>query len=114
MSWNKNNRAHTSLWFFEKWHHDRRDTQFIPAGEWETSFLIKSVAGDTPGAREKKALTHAEMLDGVFTNLFRASYEQGVDRDAAIDKMKAVLIDDSKRMKDLGDPVDECYQFLGE
>lgn len=114
MSWNRNNRAHTCLCFFEKWHHDRRDTQFNPTGEWTTDFLIKSAAGDTSDMRSNKARAHAELLDGVFASMFRAKYEDGFDQNMAIAQMNDVLSDSSKKMKDLGDPIDAAYQFIGE
>lgn len=114
MSWNRNNRAHACLCFFEKWHHDKRDTLFTPAGEWSSNFLIKSAAGESSDVRSSKARAHAEMLDGVFTGLYRAQYEDGFDRDTAISQMQDVLGDESKKMKDLGDPVDAAYRFIGE
>lgn len=114
MSWQKNNRAHACLSFFEAWHHDQKEVKFTPTGDWSTNFLIKSAAGETAAMRAGKAKTHAEMLDGVFTGLFRAKREAGVDRDAALGSMLAVLGDSGKKLKDLGDPVDASYRFIGE
>lgn len=114
MSWSTNNRAHTSLCFFELWHQEQRDASFEEAGDWSTSYLIRAAAGDSAEMRAGKARTHAELLDGVFTGMNRASYEQGVDREAAVASMVEVLVDDAKQLRDLGDPVDEAYRFLGE
>lgn len=114
MSWSNNNRAHTSLWFFEKWQHNKRKAKFTPSGEWGTDFLIESATGESPEMRKAKAKTHAEMLDGAFTSLFNAKYEEGVTRKAAISAMVAILNDSSNKMKDLGDPVDSLYRFIGE
>jgi hypothetical protein len=114
MSWEKNNKAHACLCIFEKWHHDKRDVPFVATGEWTTNFLIKSAAGDSAAMRRSKARAHAEMLDGVFSNLYRTKYETDVDRDTAVEEMFAVLIDKTKKLKDLGDPVDQAYQFIGE
>ena len=121
MSWNKNNRAHACLYFFSGFagigdaeHHDQRDAQFTPTGEWDTDFLIKSAAGESPDTRAAKARAHAELLDGVFRSLYRARYEEGFDRDSAIQQMHGVLNDPARKLKDLADPVDAAYQFIGE
>lgn len=114
MSWSKNNRAHACLWFFEIWHHDQRDALFEPSGEWSTDFLIKAAPGESGEMRLAKCRSHAEMLDGAFTNLYRAKLESGVTTEDAIDRMVDVLNDKTKKLKDLGDPVDACYRFLGE
>ncbi|MDH3228885.1 MAG: hypothetical protein OEN55_03730 [Alphaproteobacteria bacterium] len=113
-SWQNNNRAHACLWLFEMWHHDRRDAKFTPSGQWSTDFLIRSAAGESAAMRKGKAQTHVEMLDGAFINLYRAQYEDGVDRDTALAAMLAVLNDRDKKLEDLGEPVDANYRFLGE
>lgn len=114
MSWSNNNRAHTSLWFYEKWHLKQKTVPFKDAGDWNTGFLIKAAANDGVEMIENKATAHAQMLDDVFTSLYRASYENGVSRQNAIDNMTTVLKDPSKTMKDLAGPVDLSYKFLGE
>lgn len=114
MSWSNNNRAHTSLWFFEKWHLEQKSSPFNPSGEWSTGFLIKAAAGEGAQMTDNKARAHAQMLDDALTSLYRAKYEEGVSQQDAIDGMYAVLRDTEKQLKDLGDPVDEAYQFLGE
>lgn len=113
-SWQNNNRAHTSLWFFEMWHLDQRTAKFTPSGEWSTNFLIRSAAGESSDMRKDRVRTHAEMLDGAFIKLYRAEYEDGVDRDAALATMEAVLNDSGKTLADLGGPVDASYRFIGE
>ena len=95
-------------------HHDERDAKFTAAGEWETGFLIKSAANDSPTMRAEKARTHAELLDNTFTSLFAAKYEEGVTSEQAVAAMIVVLSDSGKKMKDLGDPVDAMYRFSGE
>lgn len=114
MTWNPNNRAHACLWLFEKWHHGHREEPFSLAGEWRTDFLIKAAAGESAELRQKKAETHAELLDDAFTSLFGARYEQGMTAERAIAGMLAVLADAAKRLKDLGPSVDEAYRFIGE
>ncbi|HJR68994.1 MAG TPA: hypothetical protein VKA43_03065 [Gammaproteobacteria bacterium] len=114
MSWEKNNRAHACLCVFEKWHHKKRDVPFVATGEWTTDFLIKSAAGESAAMRSKKARAHAELLDGAFSGLYRAKYETNFDRDTAIEQMLAVLKNKTMKLKDLGDPVDQAYQFIGE
>ncbi len=114
MSWSNNNRAHACLWFFEKWHLDRKTIPFVAAGNWQTSDLIKAATNDSVVIRENKARAHAQMLDDVFTSLYRAKYEEGISQDDAIESMFGVLNSKSKKMKDLGDPVDLSYKFLGE
>ena len=113
-NWQKNNRAHAGLCFFEKWHHEQPDVKFTPAGQWSTNYLIKSASGESENMRADKAQAHAELLDGAFKSLFVAKYEEGIDRDAALAAILQVLNDSSKKLEDLGDPVDECYQFIGE
>jgi hypothetical protein len=114
MSWEKNNRAHACLCVFEKWHHNKRKVSFEATGEWTTDFLIKSAAGDSAAMRTSKARAHAELLDGAFSGLYRAKYSTGFNRAKAIEQMFAVLDDRALKLKDLGDPVDEAYQFIGE
>ena len=114
MSWSKTNSAHACLFFFEKWYHDRRDTLFTPSGEWSTDFLIKSAAGESAATRSSKANAHAEMLDSVFSNWFKAEYETGFDKNKAIENIINVLDDSTKKMKDLGDPIDSAYRFFRE
>jgi hypothetical protein len=114
MSWSNNNRAHTSLWFFEKWHLGQESSPFHPSGEWSTRFLIKSASGESVEMTNNKALAHAQLVDDAMTSLYRAKYEEGISQQNAIDSIYAVLKDPEKLLKDLGDPVDEAYHFLGE
>lgn len=113
-NWQPNNRAHACLWLFETWHHDRRGERFSEVGTWSTDFVIRSAAGESAAMRHDKVKTHAELLDGAFTSLFGAKYEDNVDRDAALAAMRAVLDDRGKTLADLGDPVDANYRFIGE
>jgi len=114
MAWNSNNRAHACLWLFEIWDKNQRDAGFDEVGEWHTPFIIEFTVGGSPELKAVKARSHAEKLDGVFTALYRACYEQGADRTTAIEEMEAVLNDGSKIMADLADIVDANYKFLGE
>lgn len=114
MTWNPAEPAHACLSFFEKWHHDHRSTLFTASGEWNTDFLIKSSANESQSMRDSKAAAHANLLDEVFTSLFRAQYENGVSKNAAIAEMETVLKDAAKKMKDMGDPVNAAYRFKGE
>ncbi len=114
MSWNSNNRAHACLWTFETWHKKIRDAEFNEVGEWKTDYIIGFAPGGSSDMRRQNAQFHVELLDEAFINLFRASYEEGVDRDMAIEGMLAVLSDSSKTMSDLADPVDDFYRFIGE
>lgn len=113
-NWQKNNRAHACLSFFETWHHNRREVKFTPSGEWDTNFLIKSATEESPDMRASKAKAHAEMLDGAFTGLFGAKYEENVTREDALNAMFQILNEPGKKLKDLGNPVDASYQFIGE
>ena len=114
MTWNPAEPAHACLCFFEKWHQDQRGVQFTPAGEWMTDFLIKSAAGESQQLRDSKAMAHATLLNEVFVNLFRVTYEDGFTQDTAIQQMGDVLKINSNKMKDLGDPVDAAYRFRDE
>lgn len=113
MSWNKNNRAHTSLCFFEMW--DKKvDVKFTTAGEWDTNFLIGFSAGESEETRAFQVKTHADKLDSVFISLYRATYEDGFNSDLAIASISNILSDKDKTLSDLGDIVDAAYKFYGE
>jgi hypothetical protein len=115
MSWSANNKAHACLWQFETWHHNKKEESFTNTGNWQTDFIIKSAAGEPTEMRSSKATTHAELLNQVFTSLFKAKYETGYEEDdKAINAMEAVLKDSAKTMADLGVEVDKAYLFRGE
>ena len=115
MAWDKNNVAHTNLWGFERWRLKDKTVTFVEAGEqWSVSYLIGAAAGESTEMRRQKAEAHAVALDEVFTDFYHAGYEDGITRESAIAVMRDVLFDDTRKMKDLGDPVSDSYRFLGE
>lgn len=114
MSWSINNAAHLCLWHHESWIKNTPDQTFTDCGEWSTDYLIGSAIGESSNMRSKKARKHALMLNDVFINLNRASYERGIDPESAINEMQNILMDRQKTMKDLGDIVDGCFKFRGE
>lgn len=114
MSWNKNNRAHTSLCFFEIWNSKQTNTQFTAAGEWSTDFLIGFSQGESELLRAEQVKTHAQMLDSAFISLYRATYEKDFNFSLAIASISSVLSDKDKKLNDLGDIVDAAYKFYGE
>ena len=76
--------------------------------------MIKSAVGESADNRLKKARAHAALLDCAFTGLNRAEYETDFDQEKAMASMVEVLNDSAKKMKDVGDPVDKAYRFIGE
>lgn len=114
MSWSPNNKAHACLSGFEIWHHKQPGTTFVASGDWGTDFMIKAVPGESPDARTTKATAHAKLLNEAFTSLYGAKPEGNLSEDDAVGRLEAGLSDSSKKMRDLGDIVDDAYRFLGE
>lgn len=114
MAWDVHNRAHLILCAFEKRLKNQRLVPFPEVGEWGIEYIIGATAGESPKERLNKAHFHATQLDEAFTNIYDASYETGVASEHAIARMVTVLADSSKKLKDLGGPVDSAYRFHGE
>ena len=111
--WSNNNRAHTSLWFFETYHHgDAKGFEY--AKTWTTGFLSGVVPGDGPEMIGQKSRAHAVLLDEVFTKLYRATYEPDVTQQAATSALETVLTDVDNSIVDLAKVVDDQYRFNGE
>ena len=111
--WSNNNRAHTSLWFFESYHHGNA-TGFDHAKTWTCGYLTGVVAGDGPEMIASKARAHAVLLDEAFTKLYRATYEPGVTQQETTLAFETVLTDTEKTIVDLAKVVDDKLKFNGE
>ncbi len=115
MSWDNNNVAHTNTWVFERWKLKDKSVTFMEAGSlWGVDRLTGAAGGESSDVRQQKAEAHATALDEIYTDFFHAGYEPGVTQVSAIAAMAAILVDSSKFMKDLGDPVSDAYKFQGE
>ena len=111
--WSKNNRAHACLWFALRVL-DELDTDFRSAGE----LLVRDLTGwnalDSEAARRRRAQTLAIHLDNMFRMIYRAVYEDGIDRVTAVDALFAGLTSGETPLPVLGAIADASYRFLGE
>ena len=108
------NPAHNSLWFFTKWHLDKRDMSFseMAGMSLEQINISHFTPGDSQTIRQNKAKGSAELYDNTFKSLFSAEYE--TDTDHAINAMYTVLVDPVASFGDLATVVDANYRFKGQ
>ena len=112
-SWSNNNTAHTRTWY-----------SLVVLDQLAASFPeaeSKSVADLTffsPTAsselRSQQAQAIAIQLENMYVKVWRAKYEEGKDRDAAVTALGAALSDGETTMPALGEIADELYHFRGE
>lgn len=111
--WSKNNRAHACLWLGLRML-DELDTDFRSAGELLVRDLTGSNALGSDAAKRQHAQTLAIQLDNMFRMIFRAAYEDGIDRVSAVDALFAGLASADTPLPVLGAIADASYHFLGE
>lgn len=125
MSWSKNNVAHRSLWAMVRYFHKDELAgnfeTFNQGAKWSNKRVLKIADNDSTEMVKSKAESLALKLDDFFVNLFHTSYEKvsgtltlDEARDDAVTQMVAHLIQQDKKLKDMGDIVDSHYLFKGE
>ena len=115
MKWSKNNRACKTLWSTLRILNEisRRQT-FKTTGDLTVGDLTSSslIASGNMGRLRAEAL--AAQLDNVFREIRGAAYEEGFKRGKALTAMTKVLADPARTVADLGNVVDDIYEFRGE
>jgi hypothetical protein len=65
-------------------------------------------------SRDVRARALAAQMDGVFTTIRGARYEDGVQQNGAIAALSEALLTESKTVSDLAEVCDAQYRFWGE
>lgn len=115
MKWSSNNRACKTVWSVLKGLDQISELQpFKSTGEIKIKELTfyPQDAGDDIG--EAKPHAFALQLDRVFRNIRRAEYEEGIDKQQAVETMLAVLEQGEETVTKLSDVADDMYLFLDE
>ena len=108
--WSSNNLACINVWstlYIMKQH----DEVFKKAGDIEMKNLLFFNPLLTPGELRFEAEGIADFLDTVFVNTYNASYEEGLNRETALEDMVDILIDGDKTLAHLAEAIDEDYEF---
>lgn len=111
--WTINNRASTTLWT-TLFRMNQLDTNFEDSGELKVSDLTFFNNLGSADLREQEASVIADQLDNIFRLGRGAKYENGVDRQSAMESMIEVLTDEDKLVSELGETVDAAYRFWRE
>jgi hypothetical protein len=126
MSWSKNNNAHKTLWALITYFHKESlegqpFVKFADGGEWDIGRVIKVAGNASPEMVKNNAGAMATKLDEFFIGVFKAKYEKVSDtvdensaRGTGIAAMTNALAQTNKKLKTVGDIVDEHYVFKGE
>ena len=112
-NWSNNNRAHTQAWY-----------SLVVLNQLEAAFpeakgmTVRDLTfwSETASAdlRGQQAQAIAIQLDNMFTKVWRAKYEEGMDREGSVSTLEAVLQLGDTTMPELGAIADDQYHFLGE
>jgi len=113
MKWTKNNLACGATWT-ALLILDQNKRAFPNSADVTIGTFKMWAPGESAKLRAVRARSLATMLDNIFVSLERADYEKDVDRPAAIDAMRDVLVDDEQTLTDLASTVDDNYSFVGE
>ena len=111
--WSKNNRAHALTWFNLRVL-DQLATGFQNTGSLKVSDLTFWGALSTNELRSMQANTLAINLDNMFRMINNATFEDGADRQTAIQQMHEALSNGATTIPDLAGIADANYRFLGE
>ena len=111
--WSKNNRAHALTWFNLRVL-DQLATGFQNTGALKVSDLTFWGSLSTNELRSTQAQTIAISLDNMFRMINNATFEDGADRQTAIQQLHEALSDGDTAIPDLAAIADANYRFLGE
>jgi hypothetical protein len=111
--WNSNNRACTTTWSTLKVLGQNNRT-FKKSGEITMKDLSFWNIAATPLMRKVQASTLATQIDNFFVMVRGATYEKNISKQAAVDAILSMLIDDAKTIAHLATVCDDQYKFWGE
>jgi len=111
--WSKNNRACTTTWstLFVL---DQNKSTFDKSATKKMSELLFWAQSASSDARSIQAKGIAIEIDNIFTLVRGATYEKDKTKEMAIDSIAAILIVESKTIKDLAEENDKNYLFWQE
>jgi hypothetical protein len=112
-NWTKNNLAHRRT-FLTLRILEQTKRQFEAAADQKMSQLKFCVPGDSAQMRKEKARSLASMMNNVFMDAFKTTFETNFDKTKSVNAMTDVLIVDNSTVQELADAADQCYQFAGE
>jgi len=111
--WSKNNLAHRATWSTLLLLEQSTDV-FSKSGSIPMTQLTFWNAATSPDMRKLQINTLARQIDNVFRLVRGAQHEDGVQPQAAIAALIAVLSDPAKTICDLANAADGSYRFFGE
>ena len=112
-AWSPNNLACRTTWT-TLMVLDQSDETFDASGAIKVRDFTFWNNADSAEMRKTKATTLAVQMDNIFVKLRGARYETGVDAEAAIKAIVAILTKGDRTMADLAARNDASYQFWGE
>lgn len=113
--WNENNKALTNT-LFTLCVLDQLSprTSFKDAGEIQLHALPYWTQAGSGDVRQARIKSFTYSIHNITRSIWRAGFENGIEHADAIKAIQNVLLDDTKKVKDLGFVIDENYLFPGE
>lgn len=112
-SWTNNNRAHTQTWYTLVVL-NQLEASFPEAEEKTVQDLVFWSSAASADLRAQQANAIAIQMDNMFTKVWKAKYEEGVERSEATAALESALSKAETTMPQLGAIADGRYRFLGE
>lgn len=112
-NWSKNNLAHRRTYLTLRILNQTR-RRFDSAKSAEMNQLDFWVSGDSAAIRRGKARALASVINNIFVDAFKSTYEEGFNKTKSVNKLTTILSNSSKTINDLADVADSCYLFFGE
>lgn len=111
--WSKSNLSHRRTYIVLRIL-DQTRRKFSTAGNTKMDKLNFWVPGDSAAIRKAKARSLAISINNILIEPYRSEFEPGLNKTKSVNRLTAVLISSSKKIKDIAEKADECYNFFGE
>lgn len=112
-AWSNNNAAHQQTWY-SLVVLDQLAASFPEAESMTVADLTFWSGTASDELRRQQSVAISVQLDNMFTKVWKATYEAGADRDAALASLEGKLGRAETTIPELAAEADALYRFLGE